>query len=42
LFNARGKLESLAKNAKKNAISHQTWEIISKRYLYLLENITHP
>jgi phosphatidyl-myo-inositol dimannoside synthase len=42
LVNARGKLESLAKNAKKNAISHQTWEIISKRYLYLLENITHP
>lgn len=42
LIDTQGKLESLGKRAKENAISHQTWEIISRRYLYLLENLTRP
>jgi phosphatidylinositol alpha-1,6-mannosyltransferase len=39
LTRAQGKLATLAGNARENAISHQTWEIIGRRYLYLLENI---
>jgi phosphatidylinositol alpha-1,6-mannosyltransferase len=42
LANAKGKLENLAVNARHNAVSHQTWDIISQRYLYLLNDIIHP
>ncbi|MCB2209916.1 glycosyltransferase family 4 protein [bacterium] len=40
LVNSQDELGRLAKNARENAISHQTWEIIGRRYLYLLENIS--